>query len=178
MHCRLRWVEWLFSSQFSLHYPTDLMITNMAWGWCPFLPGASLWKCRVLFHQVFHIPSISTNVVIFIRYRSSSDIDFWSTSHHDPHFATRWCVTFVFLHNGWFVVPVKVFHIAGCAIDQHCLRTDHPTNLSFAKFGSATQTGSPTQLLVVLDENHKKFLGVDYSNTINLCTWIGCLSNA
>ena len=35
------------------HYtPPNLMITNMAWGRCLFLPGASSQKCRVLFHQV------------------------------------------------------------------------------------------------------------------------------
>ena len=62
---------------------------------------------------------------------------FWLTSHHDPHLATRRCVTFVFLCNGWFITSAKVFHMAGCAIDQHCLRTDHPINLSFAKSGGA-----------------------------------------
>ena len=60
------------------------------------------------------------------------------TSHHDPHLSTRWCVIFVFLRNGWFVASVKVFYMAGCAIDQHCLRTDYPINLSFAKSGGAS----------------------------------------
>ena len=51
---------------------------------------------------------------------------FWFTSHHDPHFATGWCVTLVFLHNGWFVTSAQVFCMVGGAIDQYCLRTDHP----------------------------------------------------
>ena len=41
-----------------------------------------------------------------------------------PHLVTEWCVTFVFLCNSQFVAPAKVFHMAGCAIDQHHLRTD------------------------------------------------------
>ena len=31
----------------------------------------------------------------------------------------------------------RSFHMAECAIDQHCLRTDHPINLFFAKSGGA-----------------------------------------
>ena len=43
----------------------DLMIINIAWGRRPFLLGASSRKCRVLFHQVSRITSISTSLVIF-----------------------------------------------------------------------------------------------------------------
>ena len=60
------------------------------------------------------------------------------TSHHDPHLATRWCVTFVFLRNGSFVMSAKVLHMVGYAIDQHHLRTDYPINLFFAKSGGAS----------------------------------------
>ena len=49
------------------------------------------------------------------------------------HLTTRQLVTFVFLRNSCFIASVKFFQIAGCAIDQHCLRTDHPINLSFVK---------------------------------------------
>ena len=139
MHWCLHWDEWLFSSQFSQHSPTDLMITNMALGWCPFLSCASLRNCRVFFRQVSCIPSISTSLAIFIfgvflRYWLCRwMLAFWFTRPHDPHLATAQCVTFVFLHNGWFIVPAKVFHVAGYAIDQHCMRTDYPINLSFEK---------------------------------------------
>ena len=59
-------------------------------------------------------------------------------SHHDPRLVTGRCVTFVFLRNSWFIASAKVFHMAGCAIDQHCLRTDHPINLSVVKSGGAS----------------------------------------
>ena len=60
------------------------------------------------------------------------------TSHHDPHLAARQCVTFVFLHNSWFIASAKVFYMALCAIDQDCLRFGHPINLSFVKSGGAS----------------------------------------
>ena len=72
------------------------------------------------------------------------------TSHHDPHLATGQCITFVFLHNGRFVASAKVFHMTGCAIDQHCLRTDHPSTCHLQNLvvhrqsGGMTQTGSPS----------------------------------
>ena len=139
----LVWVL-IFFPIFTTLPPPDLMISNMAWGRCPFLLGASLKKCWVLFHQVSYIPSISTSLVIFIlgifvrRLLCRWMLAFPFTSHHNPHLTTGWCVTFVFLCNGWFVVSAKVFHMAGCAIDQHCLRTDHPINLSFVKSDAAS----------------------------------------
>ena len=63
-----------------------------------------------------------------------SDIECWPSDSQ----VTRWCVTCVFLLNSWFVASVKVFHTAGCAIDQHCPRTDLPINPYFTKSGGAS----------------------------------------
>ena len=103
---------------------------------------------RVLLHGSVECSSIrfptfplSSLVWSFSSSVSSSDIDCadecWASDLQvtmtPPHLATGWGVTFVFLQNGWFITPVKVLHMAGCAIDQHCLWNDHSINLSFAK---------------------------------------------
>ena len=51
--------------------PSYLMITNMAWRWHPFLPGASLWKCRVRFPAFLLSPLVWS----FSSLVSASDVD-------------------------------------------------------------------------------------------------------
>ena len=137
MHWRLCWGEWLFSSQFSLHSP--LISWSQIWHeggarFCRMLLCGSVGCSSIGFPPFLLSPLVWSFLDVDCAdecWPSDSQVTMTPISLPDNVSLLSSSVTADLLCLG------RSFTWQ-CAIDQHCLRTDHLINLSFAKSGDAS----------------------------------------